>query len=275
MVTLHTVAQVAGMVASVAFFVQYLPQAWLNYQRKSVKGFSTSSIVIKLIGAAFLFVNATWTGEALPVICYGLFNVMQHSIFMVQFYLYSGEEKKTELPASGPTPQLQPGHPHYKPVNNFVTRNIGGSEWTWIPKMEWVERMVPTSLSKGIGKSHYLLWILFPIVPMLMAMTWPASITYTNSIKPIGQIMSHIPQVIECLKLRTTLGISMSSQHLNLIGGACGLLMCLIIPPVYKTTYLIYFNSVFQAVSTYAIAVYYQEPLFPSFGKESPALPPI
>jgi hypothetical protein len=233
---------------------------------------------------------------------------------MVQFYLYSGvDDKKAAaaaaglvdpgLPqgnggASGPTPQFQPGHPHYKPVNNFVTRNMSvGSEgggfmnlglWSggsgsgggWMSnKVDWMKDKVKSGaerLDSALGtKSHFLLWILFPIIPLLLAILYPASITYTNSIKPIGQIMSHIPQVVECLRLRTTLGISMSSQHLNFLGGACGLLMCFIIPPIYSTTYLIYFNSVFQAVSTYAIAAYYREPLFPSFGKDSPALPPI
>jgi hypothetical protein len=182
---------------------------------------------------------------------------------MVQFYLYSGEDaKKGDSSSQSPPSSLPPGHPHYKPVNSFVTRFSGSSSLSWLS----IEQITSS-------RAHYLLWILFPLVPMAMASMWPGTIIYTNSIKPIGQIMSHIPQVIECFRLRTTLGISMSSQHLNFVGGACGLLMCLILPPVYKTTYLIYFNSVFQAVSIYAIAAYYAEPLFPSFGKESPAMP--
>lgn len=205
--------------------------------------------------------------EAIPVVCYGLFNVLQHSIFMVQFYLYSSVEldpKKTDT--SEPEPALPPGHPHHKPVNAFVTRSgaTASHPLSWLRYDQFLA-----------SRSHYLLWILFPIIPLVLARLWPWTIAYTNSIKPIGQIMSHVPQVIECIKLRTTLGISMSSQHLNFLGGAMGLLMCIIIPPIYKTTYLIYFNSVFQAVSIYAIALYYREPLFPSFGKESPALPPL
>lgn len=188
---------------------------------------------------------------------------------MVQFYLYSGEDKKLEM-ASGPTPALQPGHPHYKPVNAFVTRTS-----QYVSSSAIFSTLASPVEVFFTSKSQYLLWILFPFVPLSMALVWPATIVYTNSIKPIGQIMSHIPQIVECVRLRTTLGISMSSQHLNFVGGACGLIMCFIIPPIYKTTYLIYLNSVFQAVSIYAIAAYYREPLFPSFGKESPALPPL
>ena len=205
--------------------------------------------------------------EAIPVVCYGLFNVIQHSIFMVQFYLYSsgeGETKKMDT-STEPQPTLPPGHPHHKPVTAFVTRS--GASSNPLAFLRW-EQFVSS-------RAHYLLWILFPIIPYVMIKLWPGSVIFTNSIKPIGQVMSHIPQVIECIKLRTTLGISMSSQHLNFLGGAMGLLMCNFIPPVYMTTYLIYFNSVFQAVSLYAIALYYREPLFPSFGKESPALPPL
>jgi hypothetical protein len=40
------------------FSVRYLPQAWKNYKRGSVAGFSTSGIILKLIGASFLCVNS-------------------------------------------------------------------------------------------------------------------------------------------------------------------------------------------------------------------------
>lgn len=201
------------------------------------------------------------------MICYGLFNVLQHSIFMVQFYLYaSGEADTKKTDTSEPEPALPPGHPHHKPVTSFVTRSGAGPSGL----------LSFLSLDQfASSRSHYLLWILFPTIPLVMAKLWPQTIIFTNSIKPIGQIASHVPQVIECFKLRTTLGISMSSQHLNFLGGLMGLIMCYIIPPISRTTYVIYFNSVFQAVSLYGIALYYREPLFPSFGKESPALPPL
>lgn len=47
-------------------------------------GFSASGIIIKLLGAAFLAVNSYFTGEPAAVVAYGLCNVGQHLIFMVQ-----------------------------------------------------------------------------------------------------------------------------------------------------------------------------------------------
>jgi len=143
---------------------RYIPQAQLNYQRKSIKGFNTTGIIIKLFGACFLTVNAFLIGESLPVICYGLFNVIQHSLFMVQFYLYE---------------------------------------------------------TNGLNV-YYLLWLLFPLVPATLGIAWPESMTVTNGIKPLAQILSHLPQLLECARLRTTQGVSLASQHLNFVGGLTG-----------------------------------------------------
>ena len=63
---------------------RYIPQAVLNEQRRSVVGFSVTGIIIKHVGACFLFVNAAYLGEHYPVVLYGLFNVVQHSFFMYQ-----------------------------------------------------------------------------------------------------------------------------------------------------------------------------------------------
>eukprot|EP00475_Leptophrys_vorax_P041244 TRINITY_DN777_c0_g1_i2.p1 TRINITY_DN777_c0_g1~~TRINITY_DN777_c0_g1_i2.p1 ORF type:complete len:105 (-),score=26.27 TRINITY_DN777_c0_g1_i2:63-377(-) len=51
-------AMLLGHFATICFTLQYIPQAIKNYRRQSVKGFSTTGIIIKLVGAAFLAVNA-------------------------------------------------------------------------------------------------------------------------------------------------------------------------------------------------------------------------
>jgi hypothetical protein len=43
-----------------------MPQTILNYKRKSVAGFSTSGIIIKLIGSCFLIINAWVSGGTSP-----------------------------------------------------------------------------------------------------------------------------------------------------------------------------------------------------------------
>lgn len=81
-------AQTAGFISSMCSFFQYCPQIVYNYKRKSVDGFSAASIIIKLVGASFLLTNSLFVGESLPVVLYGLSNVIAHSTFMFQFCFY-------------------------------------------------------------------------------------------------------------------------------------------------------------------------------------------
>ncbi|EGG25193.1 transmembrane protein [Cavenderia fasciculata] len=187
-----------GMLATGCFVLQYIPQMYLNYSRKSVQGFSLHSVVIKLIGAAFLFVNSSLTGETIPVILYGLFNVLQHTIFIFQFSIYSKESSNSSLPFIG-----------------------------------------------------------FPAIPYLIGYLYPQSLYITNSIKPLTQLFSHIPQAVLCVRDKTTTGVSLSSQYLNFFGGIAGAIMCYGIPPVSFLTYLIYYNSVLQAASIFILYFYY------------------
>lgn len=185
------------------------------------------------------------------MILYGLFNVLEHGIFMLQFFWFQNEELKPESPPTYPESKLAPGHPHYKDSSNEPKVIINNQKITFFKT-----------------KTIYLFWLLFPLIPIFMAILWPQSIPFTNNIKPISQIASHIPQLKECLRLRTTLGISILTQHLNFIGGVLGIWMCIIIPPVHLTTYIIYSNSIFQALSIYVLVFYFGDPMFPSFRKE-------
>eukprot|EP00727_Mastigamoeba_balamuthi_P004316 m51a1_g13882 hypothetical protein (234) ;mRNA; r:653240-654492 len=212
MVTSLVLAHWLGGVASVCFVIQYVPQIWHNYGRKSVEGFSTSSIIIKLVGAAFLAVNSALLGEALPVFMYGIGNLMAHSMFMYQFSQYI-----TPVPGKG-----------------------GLAEAVF-----------------GATSKHYLLWVLFPLVPLALGYSWPQSMEYTSVIKPITQLVSHLPQLYECWKLKTTKGCSMFTQHLNLVGGVCGIYLCLVVTPKTNWTYVLYANTIFQATSLYLLAYLY------------------
>jgi len=131
-------------------------------------------------------------------------------------------------------------------------------------------------------KSSFYPWLLFPIIPFLLGLSmpwtigrlsplpgscWFALVVYTNSIKPIGQILSHLPQLYVCYKLRSTSGVSMLTQHLNLIGGITGVssipwfwlfwlswVVTLLIKIKTIASFLIYFFSTLQALSLYALA---------------------
>jgi len=192
-------AKALGLIATICFSLQYLPQTFLNWKKKSVVGFSATAIVIKLFGGCFLFVNAWVTGEAYPVVLYGLCNVIQHSYFMFQFYWYK----------------------------------------------------------KEADSKKYLSFLCFPLIPIFLWLTIPSTIAYTNSFKPISQVVSHFPQLVVCYQKKSTSGVSMYSQHLNFAGGFAGLIMCFVLPPKANTTYLLYLNSMFQALTLYYLAVIY------------------
>lgn len=206
----QTMANALGFVAMVAFLLQYIPQMYLNYKRKSVRGFSTTGIIIKLVGASFLLMNSYMTGELLAVVLYGLTNVFQHSVFMIQFSMYSSDSVAAD-------------HSHLV---------IG-------------------------GQRAFLVWLLFPVAPFFLARIAPQTIAATNLIKPITQVLSHLPQLQLCYRLKSTQGVSMLSQHLNFLGGICGVSMCFITKPQFVTTYFIYFFSILQAVSLYVMAIWY------------------
>jgi hypothetical protein len=88
-------------------------------------------------------------------------------------------------------------------------------------------------------------------------------IVLTNAIKPASQFFSHVVQLHETWNKRSTEGVSLLSQHLNMLGGLLGIVMYSYIPPKSFFTYMVYYNSIFQALSLYALAVYFDgwEPL--------------
>ena len=85
MIDNQLLALAMGYLASICFTIQYFPQARLNFQKKSVYGFSSGGIIIKLIGACFLASNSFYTDQSPSVIAYGFLNVFQHQIFMAQY----------------------------------------------------------------------------------------------------------------------------------------------------------------------------------------------
>eukprot|EP00761_Pharyngomonas_kirbyi_P006796 gb/GECH01006805.1/.p1 GENE.gb/GECH01006805.1/~~gb/GECH01006805.1/.p1 ORF type:complete len:282 (+),score=33.11 gb/GECH01006805.1/:1-846(+) len=190
------IAYTLGYVATACFTLQYIPQLILNHRRKTVKGFSGASVIIKLLGACFLAVNSMFTGEPMPVIVYGIFNVIQYLGLVFQFAMLSGDK-------------------------------------------------------------IWMLWSFFPLVPYAMDSVVPISIAITNLIKPVSQVVSHIPQLQECVRIKSTQGVSLVSQYLNLMGGIAGLLMLLLVPPQSILTYLLYINSMLQAVTLFYLAVQY------------------
>jgi uncharacterized protein with PQ loop repeat len=82
-----------GYFATICFSLQYLPQTYLNWKRKSVEGFNSTGILIKLFGASFFTVNSYLIGEETSVVLYGAINVTQHIVFMLQFASYTKKKR--------------------------------------------------------------------------------------------------------------------------------------------------------------------------------------
>lgn len=80
-----------GMLATILFSFVYFPQLILNYRRKGTDGFSENSMIIKLVGGAYLLVNATYAGEPVPVICYGLFGLSMYCLLLGQIAFYNSK----------------------------------------------------------------------------------------------------------------------------------------------------------------------------------------
>ncbi len=56
--------------------------------------------------------------------------------------------------------------------------------------------------------------------------------------------------------------MSLLSQHLNFLGGLLGIYMCWVIPPKSPMTWLLYSNSIGQALTLYAAFVWYDTGIF-------------
>lgn len=73
------------------------------------------------------------------------------------------------------------------------------------------------------GDRSFMLWFLFPLLPLCLGTALPESIALTSSFKPVSQLLSHLPQLYLTWTKKTTEGVSLSTQHLNLVGGLSGL----------------------------------------------------
>jgi hypothetical protein len=191
-------AQIFGDLSSVCFFLVYVPQFLFNCRRQSVMGFSLSSVVLKLVGSAFLFVNSVYKEAPFPYIIYGLLNTVEHSMFLAQFLLYGK--------------QVRP-----------------------------------------------LLFIATPILPWVICEYFPEFIKITDMVKPITQLISNVPQILACVAIKTTTGLSMYGQHLHFVGSILGFMMLLLQQNFSFFAWFLYTNTFFQAYSIYVLAAWYGE----------------
>lgn len=87
----------------------------------------------------------------------------------------------------------------------------------------------------------------------------PSLISYTDLIKPITQLIGHIPQLLSCIYRRSTTCISIVGEHLHFIGSVFGFLMLVITQNFNLSRWILYGNTFFQAISIYLVAAWLGE----------------
>lgn len=99
-------ATIFGSVKVALSAVKYVPQAWYNYSRRSIKGFAISSCIIDIVGSACclcqLFldsylnndINSGFKHPTKLLLC--LVTILFSSVFLVQAAAYRGEAEEHE-----------------------------------------------------------------------------------------------------------------------------------------------------------------------------------
>lgn len=78
----------AGNIAAVSFFIVQVPQILLNYRRRSTTGFSSLSVIIRVIGGSFMVSIGFVRHISFPLLFAGILNLLENLVFTIQFALY-------------------------------------------------------------------------------------------------------------------------------------------------------------------------------------------
>ena len=73
--------------------------------------------------------------------------------------------------------------------------------------------------------------------------------------KPAAQVASHVPLLLEVYRSGPQ-GVSLATQHLNVVGALLGFVMLWVLPPVSSAVWLIYLNSLLQALTMYGLVAW-------------------
>lgn len=99
--TFKQVADVCGTVAMLCATLQYVPQLMLNRNRRSVDGLSFQTVILKHIGACFLFANSAVIHENMMVVLHGLGTVTMLTLLILQFAVYRGPKHRVSKRTNG------------------------------------------------------------------------------------------------------------------------------------------------------------------------------
>lgn len=151
------IADVCGTLAMLCATLQYVPQLMLNRNRRSVDGLSFQTVVLKHIGACFLFANSAVIHENVMVVFHGLGTVIMLTLLILQFAAYRGPKHSTSKQTHGDHPELPlDSAPH--------------------------ECSTATPLPEMLRNySEYVVWLAFPFATLLLSLIFPATVCLSFS----------------------------------------------------------------------------------------------
>lgn len=81
-----------GNVAAIVTFLQNIPQIILNLKRKSVKGFSSLSVIIRIFGTSFLMINEIIKKTSFSILLSAILLLIEYVIYIIQFIMYTSNK---------------------------------------------------------------------------------------------------------------------------------------------------------------------------------------
>ncbi|OHS99149.1 PQ loop repeat family protein [Tritrichomonas foetus] len=200
--TIYDLSCWLGNLSALTYFLLNFPQLYMNFRRRSTRGFSSLFVLLRLFSISFHLANNTVLRAQFPVLLSGFLLLLTTILYVLQIAFYC--------------------------ENNRL----------------------------------FLLWLIMPFVIFYISFSFPHTIVFTQWIMPSVSLISYIPLVAACFQSGTTYGISVFSQHLNLLGSIFGILMCLVGQMCSNSGLSFYLIGVSQALIVYTAAAYFGEMRF-------------
>lgn len=109
------------------------------------------------------------------------------------------------------------------------------------------------------NNKKYFLGFLIILPAIVISPAFPITLVVTDLINPVSQIACYYPLVMECIRTKSTRGVSLIGQHLNFSAAVFGLLMCTASVSCDGLGWVYYLISLGQSVTVYSLAIYYDE----------------
>ena len=91
--TIKDVACWLGNFSAVVLFMCNIPQLWLNFRRRSTRGFSSTFVIIKLVSYSFQLANSSISKSSFPILFTGFLLLLTDLLYIIQIAFYNKNKK--------------------------------------------------------------------------------------------------------------------------------------------------------------------------------------